>query len=395
MKLDLPFVKPVRRGKRVYYYFRTGVDGHGYGGKLIKLPDNPHSREFRDRHDALLREHAPHVAMQPKRGRGGEGSLSWVIAQFKEKSTQWAKATESTRGVYERRFVWLDENFGAEPIAAFDRDALKRIRDLKEFADRPTVADAIVGQFGTLWDFAEEFCHVPDMKAHKGINPARNIRKLKESESESAPLWPLALCKAFEAYPHLDLVTFYFLARYTGQRRSDLTGMEWEHINPTMGETGAMFVAQVKTGARIWVPMPKRLRDHLATWPKRGKYIVPSPKRPGEPWAHTSISTEMVRITRELGFTTTDSQGNLRYYSPHGLRHLCGVELAHAGADDRQIAAVLGHATLKQVQTYVKQANQFLLAQHGQRKRDEMYEREQLEAMIAAADNVARLRSAM
>ena len=83
-----------------------------------------------------------------------------------------------------------------------------------------------------------------------------------------------------------------------------------------MGETGAMFVAQIKTGARIWVPMPKRLRDYLATWQKRGKYIVPSPKRPTEPWAH------------------------------------------------------------------------------GQRKRDEMYEREHVEAMIAAADN-ARLRSAM
>jgi hypothetical protein len=52
-------------------------------------------------------------------------------------------------------------------------------------------------------------------------------------------------------------------------------------------------------------------------------------------------------------------------------------------------------ATLKQVQTYVKQANQFLLAQHGQRKRDQMYEHEHLETMIAAADNVARLRPAM
>jgi integrase len=395
MKIMLPYVKVVRRGRRTYYYFRSGVDGHGYGGKNIKLPDL-RSREFQDRYDALLRAHAPHVAMAPKRaGRGGEGSLAWVIAQFKEKSKQWEKASTSTRDVYQRRFQWLVENYGAEPIAAFDRDAVKRIRDLKEFANKPSVADAIIERFATLWDFAEEFCHLSDMKAHNGINPARNIKKLKEGEAESAPLWPLALCKAFEAYPHPDLVTFYFLARYTGQRRSDLTGMEWEHINPVLGETGAMFVAQIKTGARIWVPMPKRLRDYLATWPKRGKYIVPSPKRPTEPWAHTSVTNEMIRVTRDLGFTTTDSRGEPRNYSPHGLRHLCGVELAHAGADDRQIAAVLGHATLKQVQTYVKQANQFLLAQHGQRKRDEMYEREHLETMIAAADNVARLRPAM
>jgi integrase len=135
--------------------------------------------------------------------------------------------------------------------------------------------------------------------------------------------------------------------------------MEWEHINPMMGETGAMFVAQIKTGARIWVPMPKRLRDYLATWQKRGKYIVPSPKRPTEPWAHTSVTNEMIRVTRELGLTATDSEGEPRNYPPHGLRHLCGVGLAHADADDRQIAAVLGHATLKQVQTYARRRTSF------------------------------------
>jgi site-specific recombinase XerD len=48
------------------------------------------------------------------------------------------------------------------------------------------------------------------------------------------------------------------------------------------------------------------------------------------------------------------------------LRHLCGVELAHAGASDRQIAAVLGHSTLKQVQVYAKQAEQRILARETQ-----------------------------
>src|SRR6478672_2507052 len=113
------------------------------------------------------------------------------------------------------------------------------------------------------------------MRVHKGINPARNIRKLKTGEAESAPLWPLDLCRAFEAYPHPELVTFYYLARYAGQRRSDLVNMQWEHIDPVRNE---MFVAQIKTGARIWVPMPKPLLAYLETWPRRGRYIVMSPK---------------------------------------------------------------------------------------------------------------------
>jgi integrase len=98
-------------------------------------------------------------------------------------------------------------------------------------------------------------------------------------------------------------------------------------------------------------------------------------------------------VTKELGFSTTDSRGNPRYYSPHGLRHLCGVELAHAGASDRQIAAVLGHSTLKMVAVYVRQAEQRVLARDAQRKRDAMYDREVHEAAIAAAGNVTKLRA--
>jgi integrase len=313
-----------------------------------------------------------------------------VIEQFKTKSKQWENATDSTRSIYDRRHHWLTKNYGTLPIAAFDREAIKAIRDLPEFASKPSVADATIERLATLWDFAEEFLHLDDMREHKGINPARNIKKLKEGEAESAPVWPLALCTAFEAYPHPDLVTFYFLGRYTGQRRSDLVTMEWNHINAAKDE---MFVAQLKTGARIWVPMPKRLREHLEARERTGRCIVMSPKVPGKPWEETSVTNEIIRVTRELGFSTTDSKGEPRYYSPHGLRHLCGIELAHAGASDRQIAAVLGHSTMKQVETYVRQATQVVLARDAQRKRDEMYERDLHEAMIEAATNVTKIRA--
>jgi integrase len=327
--------------------------------------------------------------VQQARG-AGRGALAWVIEQYKLKSEQWLDASESTRAIYDRRHHWLTKNYGSEPIAAFDRDAVKMMRDLPEFADKPSVADSTIERLATLWDFADEYLHLDEMRAHKGINPARNIKKLKSSESESAPLWPLELCRKFETYPHRELVTFYYLARYAGQRRSDLVNMKWDHIEESTGE---MFVAQIKTKARIWVPMPKRLRDHLATLPRTSDYIVTSSKT-GRPWRETSLTNEFIRVTRdELGFATTDSKGEPRFYSPHGLRHLCGVELAHAGAWDRQIAAVLGHATLKMVATYVRQAEQRVLARDAQRKRDVMYEREVFEAAIEEAGNVTKLRA--
>jgi len=383
---ELPtYVQPVKARGRTYYYFRRG-------DARIKLPGRPGMREFQNAYDKAMREHgpAPEPTLPQLATGAGRGAVAWVIQRYKEKSEQWAHASDSTRAIYDRRHHWLTKYYGSEPIAAFDREAVKMMRDLPEFADKPSVADATIERLATLWDFAEEFLHLDGMRAHKGINPARNIKKLKTGEAESAPLWPLNLCRAFEAYPHPELVTFYFLARYAGQRRSDLVNMQWDHIDATRNE---MFVAQIKTGARIWVPMPQRLTDYLESWPRRGNFIVMSPKTPSAPWRETSLTNEFIRVTRELGFSTTDSKGEPRYYSPHGLRHLCGVELAHAGASDRQIAAVLGHSTLKQVQVYVKQAEQRILARDAQRKRDEMYEREVFEAAIEAAGNVTRLRA--
>jgi len=242
MKVDLPFVVRIRARGRSYYYFRRGA-------LRERIPGHPGSREFSDAYEALKREHVPQL-MQQARG-AGRGALAWVIEQYRLKSEQWLNASESTPAIYDRRHHWLVKNYGSEPIAAFDRDALKMLRDLPEFADKPSVADATIERLATLWDFADEYLHLDEMRVHKGINPARNIKKRKASDSESAPLWPLELCRKFEAYPHPELVTFYFLARYTGQRRSDLVNMKWTDIDNGRGE---MFVAQAKTKAKIWSP---------------------------------------------------------------------------------------------------------------------------------------------
>jgi integrase len=318
------------------------------------------------------------------------GSLAWVLERYKEKSKEWLNAAASTREIYDRRHHWLVARFGEAMIWEFTREQMKQIRDLPEFIDKPSVADATVSRLATLWDYAEEFCHLTEMVKLNGINPARNIKKLADEESESAPVWPHELCRLFERDASVPLRKFYFLGRYGGQRRSDLGPCEWDHFDFS---ANTISVTQIKTGNRILVPLPERLREEMLRWDHDGKYVVMSPKKKGEPWAATSITNEMIVTTRALGFQTADSKGNPRYYSPHGLRHLCGIELAHAGASDPQIAAVLGHSTMKQVQTYRKQANQLVLARSAQHLRDAMYRQEMHDAMVSAATNVAKLRA--
>jgi integrase len=384
MKLELPYVQTVKVKGRSYYYFRNQTTG-----KRIKLDGRPGSREFEASYQSALLANGP---KRPARATGaGRGSLAWVTERYKATSLDWEKATASTREVYDRRHHWLVKNYGAEPIWEFDRAMMKRIRDLPEFADKRSVADSVVARFATLWDFAEEHLDLDELAALNGANPARNIKKLtSDDESESAPVWPLELCKLVEKCASPDIRKFYFLGRYTGQRRSDLAEIEWEHFD---FDANTMFVMQLKTRARIWVPLPEALRLELDRWERAGRYVVMSPKKQGEAWAHTSITNEIIVTTRDLGFQTTDSKGKPRFYSPHGLRHLCGIELAHAGASDNQIAAVLGHSTLKQVKVYTAQANQLLLARGAQNLRDAMYRQQLHDEAIRAASNVTKLRA--
>jgi integrase len=172
-------------------------------------------------------------------------------------------------------------------------------------ARRPPLAGpgrATIERFAQLWDYAREYLR-RDVKL-AGVNPGRHIMKAQRGEGESAPLWPLKLCQKFEALENRDLVTLYYLARYTGQRRSDLAQMRWDDI-----DGDKMYVAQIKTRAKIWAPMPKALRDYLAQWLRKGRFIVISPKVKGAPWRETSITNEFIKATRALGFQTIDSNG--------------------------------------------------------------------------------------
>jgi integrase len=48
--------------------------------------------------------------------------------------------------------------------------------------------------------------------------------------------------------------------------------------------------------------------------------------------------------------------------SPHGLRKAAARRLAEAGASPHQIAAITGHASLKEVERYTLSASQPILA---------------------------------
>ena len=84
---------PDRHGK-MRHYFRIQ-------GKRYPLPA-PEDPTFSEEYNALLAEHAPRSAII-RQGRGNgplEGTLDWVVDQYKAESAQWKKLKPASREIY-------------------------------------------------------------------------------------------------------------------------------------------------------------------------------------------------------------------------------------------------------------------------------------------------------
>lgn len=140
------------------------------------------------------------------------------------------------------------------------------------------------------------------------------------------------------------------LARYTGQRRSDLCAMTWAAFD---GER--IKIRQQKTGAELMIPCHPTLRSQLVEWKREAKAVTILTNTLGRPWMPQHLSHELPTALVRLGMP--------RDLNVHGLRKLAATSLADAGCTTHEIAAITGHRTLAMVQHYTQTADQARLAE--------------------------------
>jgi integrase len=332
--IDLPYVEKFRdRHGRMRYYFRRA-------GKRFPLPA-PNEPDFNEAYSNLIGAHGREAGGGRK--AFGQGTLAWVIAQYMA-ADQFRLIKPSTQRLYQRYFDHLREKYGHATFATLKERHVRAIRN--EMRDRPSIADKTVKKIGMLWRFAKEHLNM-DL----GANPALEIAKI-HTHSEPHRAWPLELCTAFEGIKNSRLVTFYLLARYSGQRRGDVIKMAWNNFDGS-----AIEVVQEKTGTCVWIPAHPRLSQHLNTLDRTSPFILTSER--GTPYRATSITNQVCSACKELGFPG---------HSPHGLRHLAGSSLAEAGCTPHEIMSVLGHVTEREALDYVKQANRKVMARSAMDK---------------------------
>lgn len=336
-KPDLPYTTSKRVKDRWYHYFRRVTDGKE---RLIRLPENPDSREFMEAYWAIR---------SGKAKRPVKTTWEALIVAYYASPAFKAKA-KGTRANYRRHCEEIREKNGSKDVRRFKRSHAIKVRD--SLADTWSKANERIAVLSILLNFAVDRDWIER-------NPIVNVSKLTGGEYEA---WPESKLRAFERCCEAEGATvartIYELCIGTGQRIGDCVAMRWSDFD---GE--CMTVVQDKTKEPLEVSCPKRLREYLASLPKSGAHILARnlTQHIGKRAAQKAV--EDVRVA--IGVMHGEDR-----LVPHGWRYTAAKELADAGCTDTEIQSVTGHRTLAMVQKYRKQASQKAASRRAQARRD-------------------------
>lgn len=113
----------------------------------------------------------------------------------------------------------------------------------------------------------------------------------------------------------------------------------------------AIEVRQQKTGTRLLIPIHPKLRAELDA--AKNEHLTFITTAYGAAFSVAGFGNWFSAAARDAG---------LRNRSLHGLRKSAARRLAEAGCSSKQIAAVTGHASLREVERYTSAADQERLA---------------------------------
>jgi integrase len=133
----------------------------------------------------------------------------------------------------------------------------------------------------------------------------------------------------------------YFLARYTGQRGSDVI-----RLGETFVDDGGFRIRQKKTGRDIWCPIEEALAAEMATWER-----VPGPYMRQDNGA--AYSKRLFEIHFNAARAATPELAGVTF---HGLRATRVIELRQHGATTLQIQDQVG-MSLPMIERYCRFAD--------------------------------------
>jgi integrase len=319
-----------RHGKPRHYFRRPGF-------KRVSLPGLPWSPQFKEKYEEAAASASP-VAIGERRIKPGTIAAA-VTGYFG--SLVFSTLAETTKITRRRLLERFREEHGDKGVATLARQHVERMVNAK--ADKPGTAQNFLVSLRGLMRYTISV-------GLRADDPTVGVRGPK-FRSAGFYSWTEENITAFEARHQIGTQArlAFALLLYTAQRRADVVQLGRQHLRD-----GRLHVRQSKTGKPLAIPLHPELKAVFdATRMGNLTFIV---TRGGKPFHPDAFSHWFRRRCREAGLVGA---------SAHGLRKAACRRLAEAGCSAPVIAAISGHATLREVSRYTAAADQARLAEQG------------------------------
>jgi integrase len=326
-RLRLRFIQAWVDGEgRAHHYFRRR------GFERVRLPGLPGSAEFMAAYQQALGSAPEPVGS----GRSKPGSVAAAIAGHYG-SPEFKALAASSQAVRRAVLDRFGREHGDKIMHAMPTKFLRALLDAME----PTTAKNWLAAIRALTAYAIKVDLIE-------TDPTLGIR-LRRMTGDGFHTWTEEEIAQFEAaHPIGSRERLAFaLGLYSAQRRGDVVAMGRQHVR-----NGLLHVTQQKTGKVLAIPIHPELAAILATVPAtQMTFVMTLRGKPFDPHAFTPWFAK-----------ACDDAGLPSACTFHGLRKAACRRLAEAGCTVHEIAAISGHATLKEVERYTKAADQTRLA---------------------------------
>jgi len=321
-----------RHGKARWYFRRAGF-------KRVPLPGLPWSPEFMAAYEQAL-------AGQPLQiggARTNPGTVRALAVSYFH-SSDFRSLKPSSQAIYRGVIDRFCIQYGDNRVAGLKREHVVKLMAAR--TEKPVAANNLRKMLRAMMKHAVEI-------GLRADDPTRDVRAIRV-KSDGFHSWNDDEIAQFEKRHPSGTPARLALALllYTGQRRSDVVRMGPQHIR-----SGVLGVRQQKTGIELAIPVHSALAAVIAETPTY----------------HLTFLTNQFGRPFTAGyfgqwFREQCDMAGLRHCSAHGLRKAAARRLAEAGCSTHEIAAITGHASLKEVARYTEAVDRRRLAQSAMAK---------------------------
>ena len=322
-----------RRHGSVWHYFRRS------GFERVRLPGLPYSKEFMDAYVQAMAGQAPcPIVERPAR----PGTINALAISYLS-STAFGSLAKSTQAPYRNFVAQFCKEHGDYRVDTLQREHIVRMMDRR----------STTGAKNRLRKVLRAMMQHAVAVGMRSDDPTRDVKAVAGKAGGGHHPWTEEEIAQFEnCHPIGSRARLaQALLLYTGQRRGDIIRMGRQHVRD-----GMLQVKQEKTGAQLSIPVHPDLQEIIDASVTGLTFLTTKWGKGWHPAAFTNWFGKQCKVA------------GLRKCSAHGLRHAAARRLAEAGCTAHEIAAITGHASLREVQRYTKAADQKRLAAAAMQK---------------------------